>query len=75
MESECLTSEHTFRIETSTERQSHINKGKSGKRGSSISLNPVKKNHGKLPLKQTSRKERSPKREKSKTPVVHQKLQ
>ena len=29
----------------------------------------MKENHGKLPVKQTSRKERSPEREKSKTPV------
>ena len=69
MESECLSSEHTSRIETSPEKRSHIKKGKSGKCGSLISLNPVKENHGKLPLKQTSRKERSPGREKSKTPV------
>ena len=68
MESECLTSEHTSRIETSPEKQSHINKGKSGKYGSWISLKPVKESH-KLPVKQTSRKERSPEREKSKTPV------
>ena len=34
MESECLTSEHTSRIETSPEKRSHINKGKSGKCGS-----------------------------------------
>ena len=65
MESECLTSEHTCRIETSSEKRSLINKGKSGKCGFSISLKPVKKNH-KLPVKQTSRKERSPEREKSK---------
>ena len=71
MESECLTSEHTSKIETSPEMRSHIKKGKSGKCGSSISLNPGKKNHGKLPVKQTGRKERSPEREreKSKTPV------
>ena len=69
IESECLNSEHTSRIETSPEKRSHIKKGKSGKCGSSISLNPVKENHGKLPVKQTSRKERSPEREKSKTPV------
>ena len=69
MESECLSSEHTSRIETSPEKRSHIKKGKSGKCGSSISLNPVKENHGKLPVKQTSRKERSPERKKSKTPV------
>ena len=34
MESECLTSEHTSRIETSPEKRSHINKSKSGKCGS-----------------------------------------
>ena len=51
MESECLTLEHTSRIETSPEKRSHIDKGKSGKCVSSISLNPVK---------QTSRKERFP---------------
>ena len=34
MESECLTSEHTSRIETGPEKQSHINKCKSGKYGS-----------------------------------------
>ena len=68
MESECLTSEHTFRIESSPEKRSHINKGKSGKSGSSISLKPVKENH-KLPVKQIGRKERSPEREKSKIPV------
>ena len=28
MESECLTSEHTSRIENSPEKRSHINKGK-----------------------------------------------
>ena len=65
MESECLTSKHTSRIETSSEKRSLINKGKSGKCGFSISLKPVKKNH-KLPVKQTSRKVRSPEREKSK---------
>ena len=67
-ESECLTSEHTSRVETSPEKRSHIKKGKSGKCGSSVSLNPGKENHGKLPVKQTSRKERF-QREKSKTPV------
>ena len=42
----------------------------SGKCGSSISLNPEKKNHGKLPVKQTSRKERFPERKNPpKTPV------
>ena len=51
-------------------------KGKSGKCESPISLNPVKENHGKLPVKQTSREERFPETEKYKTPVrVHQKLQ
>ena len=34
MENECLTSEHTSRIETSPEKRSHINKSKSGKCGS-----------------------------------------
>ena len=34
-----------------------------------ISLNPEKENHGKLPVKQTSRKEKSSEREKSKTSV------
>ena len=70
IESECLTSEHASRIKTSPEKRSHIEKGKSDKCGSSISLNPVKGNHGKLPLKQTSRKERSREREKSKPPVT-----
>ena len=69
MESQWLTSEHTSRIETSPEKHYHIKKDKSGKCGSSISLNPEKENHGKLPVKQTSRKERFPEREKSKTPV------
>ena len=63
MERECLTSEHTSRIKTSPEKRSHIKKGKSGKCGSSVSLNPGEENHGKLPVKQTSRKERSPERE------------
>ena len=72
IKSECLISEHTSRIDTSPQKPSHINKGKSGKCGSSISLKPVKKIH-KLPVKQTSRKERSPEREKSKTPVRVQK--
>ena len=62
MESECLTSEHISRIETSPEKQSHIKKGKSGKFGSSISSNPVKEDHGKLPVKQANRKEKSPER-------------
>ena len=84
MERECLTSEHTSRIETSPEKRSHIKKGKSGKCGSSIALNPGKENHGKLPGKQTSRKDKYPEREKSKIPVrgtpktpgeVQQKLQ
>ena len=66
VESECM--KHTSRIETSPEKRSHINKGKSGKCESSVSLNPVKENH-KLPVKQTSRKERSPERENFKTPV------
>ena len=61
MENECLISEHTYRIETSPEKRSPINKGKSGKCGSSISLKPVKENH-KFPVKQTSRNERSPER-------------
>ena len=61
MESECLISEHTCRIETSPEKRSPINKGKSGKCGSPISLKPVKENH-KFPVKQTSRNERSPDR-------------
>ena len=69
IESECLNSEHTSRIETRPAKRSHIKKGKLGKSGSSISFKPVKENHGKLPVKQTSRKERSPEREKSKTPV------
>ena len=69
MPSECLTSEHTSRIETSPKKQSHIKKVKSDKSGSSISLNPVKENHGKLPMKHTGRKEKPPEREKSKTPV------
>ena len=69
MENECLTSEHTFNIKTSAEKWSHINKAKSGERGSLIWLNPVKENQGKLPVKQTSRKERSQKKGKSKTPV------
>ena len=56
MECECLTSEHMSRIESSPEKRSHINKGKSGKCGSSTSLKSVKKNH-KLPVKQTSIKE------------------
>ena len=51
MKSECLTSEHTSRIETSSEKRSHIKKGKLGKCGSSISLNPGKENNGKLPVK------------------------
>ena len=68
IESEFLTSKHTSRIETSLENRSHINKGKAGKNGSSISLNPVKENHN-LPVRQTIRKERPPEREKSKTPV------
>ena len=55
MESECLTSEHTSRIETSTEKRFHVEKGKSSKYGSSITLNPVKENH-KFPVKQASRK-------------------
>ena len=70
MESECATSERTSRVESSPEKQSHIKKGKSGKSGSSISSNPVKENHGKLPVKQASSKERSPERKKSKTPVT-----
>ena len=68
MESECLTSEHTSRIETSTEKRFHVEKSKSSKYGSPITLNPVKENH-KLSVKQASRKERSSGREKSKTPV------
>ena len=56
MECECLTSEHMSRIESSPEKRSHINKGKSGKCGSSTSLKSVKENH-KLPVKQTSIKE------------------
>ena len=68
MESECQTSEHTSKIETSPEKRSHINKDKSGKCGSSISLNTVKENHNLL-VKQISRKERSPEREKPKTSV------
>ena len=68
MESECLTSEHTSRIETSTEKRFHVEKSKSSKYGSPITLNPVKENH-KLSVKQASRKERSSEREKSKTPV------
>ena len=64
MESECLTSEDTSRIETGPKKRPHINK--SGKCGSLISWNPVKENH-KLSMKQTSRKERSPQGEKSKT--------
>ena len=52
IESECLISEHTSRIETSPEKQSYIDKSKSGKCGSSILLNPVTENH-KLPVKQT----------------------
>ena len=68
MESECVTSEHTSRIETSQVKRSHINKDKSSKYGSSISLNPVNEDH-KLPVNQTSRNDRSPEREKSKTPV------
>ena len=36
MESECPNSEHTSRIETNQEKQSHINKRKSGKSGCSI---------------------------------------
>ena len=68
MESKFLTSEHTSRIETSPEKRYHINKGKSGKCGSSILLNLVEESH-KLPVKQTSRKDRIPEREKSKTPV------
>ena len=63
MESECLASEHTYRIQTSLEKRSHINTGKSGKCGSSVSLNPVKEDHM-LPLKQTNRKERYPEKEK-----------
>ena len=43
MESECLTSEYTSRIETSPEIRSHIKKGKSGKSGSSISLKSSEK--------------------------------
>ena len=65
MESECLTPGHTSRIETSPEKQSHIKKGKSGKCGSSISLNSVKQNHVKLLVKQANRKGRSPEREKN----------
>ena len=68
MESECLTSENTSRIETSPEKQPHINTSKSGKCRSLILLKPVKENH-KLPVRQISRKERSPDSEKSKTPV------
>ena len=52
IESECLISEHTSRIETSPDKQSYIDKSKSGKCGSSILLNPVKENH-KLLVKQT----------------------
>ena len=44
-ESECLTSEHTSRIEIIPEKRSHINKVKSGECGSSISLNQMKENH------------------------------
>ena len=69
MERECLASKHTSMIENSPQKRSHIKKGKSGKCGSSISLNHVKETHGKLPVKQTSRKERSREREKSKTAV------
>ena len=68
VKSECLISEHTSRIDTSPQKPSHINKGKSGKCGSSISLKPVKEIN-KLPVKRTSSKEGSPDREKSKTPV------
>ena len=77
MESECLTSEHTSRIETGPEKWSQIKEGKSGKCGSSISLNSVKENRSKLPVKQTSGKERFSEREKSLKLQweVHQKLQ
>ena len=68
VKSECLISEHTSRIDTSPQKPSHINKGKSGKCGSSISLKPVKEIN-KLPVKRTSSKDGSPDREKSKTPV------
>ena len=64
MESECLISEHTSRIETSPEKRSHTNKSKSDRWGLSVSLNPVKENL-ELPLKLTSRKGRSPKRKKN----------
>ena len=57
------------RIESCPGKQSHIKKGKSGNCGSSVSLNPVKEDHGKLPVKQISGKEKSPETEKSKTPV------
>ena len=50
MESECLTSEHTSRIETSPEKRPHSNKGTSSKCGSSIPIKPVKENR-KLPVK------------------------
>ena len=72
MESECLTSENTSRIETSPEKQPHINTSKSGKCRSLILLKPVKENH-KLPVRQISRKERPPDSEKFKTPVRVQK--
>ena len=50
IDSEWLTSENTSTIEASPEKRSQINKDKSGKCGSSISLKPVKGNH-KLPVK------------------------
>ena len=61
-----MNSETTSKIKTSPEKQSHFNKGKSGKCGSSFSLNTVKKNH-KLSVKQT------PVRSTSKTPKQIQK--
>ena len=68
MESKSLTSVPTSRIETRREEQSHSSECKSGNYGSLISLNLMKENH-ELPVRQTSGRKRSPKREKSITPV------
>ena len=50
IQSENPASIKTSRTEIGPEKQSHTNKGKSGKCGSSISLNSVKEKH-KLPVK------------------------
>ena len=68
MEGKSLTSVPTSRIETRPEEQSHTSECKSGNYGSLISLNPMKENH-ELPVRQSSGRKRSPKREKSITPV------